>query len=87
MSAEAVLHILTQADNAEAWGVIEAESNGRPVTVVLLHEAVLSAPRDQVAVVASRVDWEKYGAVHPHKTVDYVEILQLIDEHEEIKRW
>ena len=57
------------------------------VTVVLLQEAVLSPPRDHVTVVASRADWEKHGAVHPHKTVDFVGILQLIDEHEEIRRW
>lgn len=87
MTTEPVLHILAQADNAEAWAAIEAESNVRPVTVVLLQAAVLSPPRDHATLVASRVDWEKHGAVQPHKTADYVEILQLIDEHEEIKRW
>ena len=87
MSAEAVLHILTHADSAAAWDAIESESKDRLVTVVLLQEAVLSPPRDYVTVVASRADWEKHGAVHPHKTVDFVGILQLIDEHEEIRRW
>ena len=87
MSAEAVLHILTHADSAAAWDAIESESKDRLVTVVLLQEAVLSPPRDHVTVVASRADWEKHGAVHPHKTVDFVGILQLIDEHEEIRRW
>ena len=87
MTTEPVLHILAQADNAKAWDAIEAESRERPVTVVLVQAAVLSPPREHATLVASRVDWERHGAVHPHRTADYGEILQLIDEHDEIKRW
>ena len=87
MAAEAVLHILTRADNAAAWDAIVAESRKRPVTVILVQEAVRAPPRDGVTLVASRPDWHKHGAAHPHRTVDYVEILKLIDEHDEIRRW
>ncbi len=87
MPAEAVLHILSHAENPEAWAVIEADCRERPVTVLLLREAVLSPPHERAMVVASRADCEKHGAVRRHKTVDYVEILQLIDEHDDIRRW
>lgn len=87
MAAEAVLHILTHADNAEAWEAIASESRGQAVTVLLVQEAVLAPPHSSVTVVASRADWQRHGAVHPHKTVDYEDILQLIDEHDVIRRW
>jgi hypothetical protein len=87
MTAQAVLHILTCADHGEAWRAIEADTQERPVTVVLLQKAVHAPPRDGVSMVASQADCEKYGAAHPHRTVDYVEILQLIDEHDDIRRW
>ena len=65
----------------------EQVRQGHEVTLLLLHDAVLSRPAFEGVILACRDDVVARGGQCPYPVVDYDGIVRLIGEHERVISW
>lgn len=83
-----ILHIVREIGDSRALETANAQlKNGHRVTLLLLHDAVLSNPLFEGAVVACEDDVRGRTGKTPFQTVDYNQILKMIFEHERVISW
>jgi len=77
-----LLHLIRYLDEERALLTArEQMRQGHQVTLLLLHDAVLSLPAFEGPIVACRDDVLARGGHCPYPMVDYDDIVRLICEH------
>jgi hypothetical protein len=83
----AILHILRTLRDESAWQMIRAQHDLQPVTVLLMHDAVLVPPPLDVPIYACEADVMARGITSPLPRLTYDQIVDLIFACKRVMVW
>lgn len=83
-----VLHLVRNIGDERAFATaVQQQRLGHEVTLLLLHDAVLSAPPFSGRVLACQDDLRARQLEGKYPTVDYDGIVRMISEHDKVLSW
>ncbi len=82
-----ILHIIRHLEDTRAIETARQQISGHEVTLLLLHDAVLSPPSFAGKVYAGLADVEARTPRPGYETLDYPEIVRLICENDKVVSW
>lgn len=83
-----ILHILRDVEDSRAMHVAQQQHEaGHAVTLLLLHDAVLSDIRFRGQVLACETDALARQRHRKYETVDYENIVKMIFGHDKVISW
>jgi len=83
-----ILHVLKSSEDSYACGAARGQQEqGADVSVLLLHDAVLTPPEGIPKVYACRDDVEARGSIFNGQSVNYDEIVSLLLEADSVICW
>lgn len=83
-----ILHIIRHIRDDRALGIAQAQRRGgHQVTLLLLHDAVLSRVQHGGEVLACEDDVLARGGRTGLETVNYDEMARMIFEHDQVVSW
>jgi hypothetical protein len=82
-----ILHILRTLRDESAWQIIRAQHDMQPVTVLLMHDAVLAPPPLDVPMYACEADVMARGITSPLPRLTYDQIVDLIFACKRVMVW
>jgi sulfur transfer complex TusBCD TusB component (DsrH family) len=82
-----ILHILRRLKDEAAWQMINTQRDVQPVTVLLMHDAVLVPPPLDVPMYACEADVTARGITSPLPRLTYDQIVDLIFACQRVMVW
>lgn len=83
-----ILHLLRSLEDERAWDTARRElEGGHEVTLLLLHDAVLTPLSFEGRVFACRDDVLARGGRCTYPAVDYADMVKMIFDHDRVVSW
>lgn len=82
-----ILHLIRSLADERALQIAQAQQKEHEVTLLLLHDAVLSDISFAGPIYACRDDLLARGDRHGYQAIDYDGIVQLILAHDKVISW
>ncbi len=84
-----ILHIIKKTHDLAAYetALRQAEDDQQEVSILLLHDAVYTPPKNYPGLFSCRDDVEARGIKCPGTAVSYEEIVNLLVESDSVVSW